>query len=316
MADPDDGRRPMPAAAARTAPPPARSRPGCSPARRRADRDDRDQRLGHALAASAAGSTASCATSTQMLAALKTGLGADWANTLVVVATEFGRTAAPNGTGGTDHGTASVAMLLGGAVAGGRVIADWPGLGDGRALRGPRPQADHRPRRADRRRVGAALPRSSPARDADPVPRQPRKRAAPALDQRLTSKRLYFLNFWPRSCFRGVSADNIAIVRCTCVAAECGRSCVGAHRALEGHPARRSRKRASDFRRVRQYRGARWRQRCIRLCGQRRGPCTAAVDGGKLPVYTDSEEFDRSPLGVGSALPLPALLKALSRPVC
>ena len=64
----------------------------------------------------------------QLVAALKTGLGADWANTLVVVATEFGRTVAPNGTGGTDHGTASAAMLLGGAVAGGKVIADWPGL--------------------------------------------------------------------------------------------------------------------------------------------------------------------------------------------
>jgi uncharacterized protein (DUF1501 family) len=63
-----------------------------------------------------------------MVNALKTGLGADWANTLVVVATEFGRTAAPNGTGGTDHGTASLAMMFGGAVAGGRVIADWPGL--------------------------------------------------------------------------------------------------------------------------------------------------------------------------------------------
>ena len=65
----------------------------------------------------------------QMVAALKEGLGADWANTLVIVATEFGRTAAPNGTGGTDHGTASAAMLLGGAVAGGQVLADWPGLG-------------------------------------------------------------------------------------------------------------------------------------------------------------------------------------------
>ncbi|HEY0412667.1 MAG TPA: DUF1501 domain-containing protein [Allosphingosinicella sp.] len=63
-----------------------------------------------------------------LLAALKTGLGADWTNTLVLVATEFGRTAAPNGTGGTDHGTASAAMLLGGAVKGGRVLADWPGL--------------------------------------------------------------------------------------------------------------------------------------------------------------------------------------------
>ncbi len=63
-----------------------------------------------------------------MIAALKAGLGPEWANTLVLVATEFGRTAAPNGTGGTDHGTASAAMLLGGAVKGGRVLADWPGL--------------------------------------------------------------------------------------------------------------------------------------------------------------------------------------------
>jgi uncharacterized protein (DUF1501 family) len=63
-----------------------------------------------------------------LLAALKTGLGEDWSNTLVLVATEFGRTAAPNGTGGTDHGTASAAMLLGGAVDGGRIVADWPGL--------------------------------------------------------------------------------------------------------------------------------------------------------------------------------------------
>lgn len=47
------------------------------------------------------------------------------------MATEFGRTAAANGTGGTDHGQASVAMLAGGAVAGGRVIADWPGLRPG-----------------------------------------------------------------------------------------------------------------------------------------------------------------------------------------
>jgi uncharacterized protein (DUF1501 family) len=76
----------------------------------------------------------------QLLAALKAGLGTDWANTLVVVATEFGRTARPNGTGGTDHGQASAAMLLGGAVAGGKMIADWPGLStaalyEGRDLR-------------------------------------------------------------------------------------------------------------------------------------------------------------------------------------
>jgi uncharacterized protein (DUF1501 family) len=64
----------------------------------------------------------------QMVGAMKSELGADWANTLVIVATEFGRTARPNGTGGTDHGQASAAMLLGGAIAGGKVIADWPGL--------------------------------------------------------------------------------------------------------------------------------------------------------------------------------------------
>lgn len=44
------------------------------------------------------------------------------------MATEFGRTVAANGTGGTDHGTAGAAMLIGGAVQGGRVVADWPGL--------------------------------------------------------------------------------------------------------------------------------------------------------------------------------------------
>jgi uncharacterized protein (DUF1501 family) len=66
----------------------------------------------------------------QMLAALRTGLGAEWSNTLVIVATEFGRTVRPNGTGGTDHGQASAAMLLGGSIAGGKVIADWPGLSD------------------------------------------------------------------------------------------------------------------------------------------------------------------------------------------
>jgi len=71
-----------------------------------------------------------------MIAALKTGLGADWANTMVLVATEFGRTVKVNGTGGTDHGTGSMAMLLGGAVAGGRVVSDWPGLGDDRLFEG------------------------------------------------------------------------------------------------------------------------------------------------------------------------------------
>src|SRR5450432_4402205 len=56
------------------------------------------------------------------------GTGAAWRDTAVMIVTEFGRTAAVNGTRGTDHGTAAAAFLLGGAVAGGRVIADWPGL--------------------------------------------------------------------------------------------------------------------------------------------------------------------------------------------
>jgi uncharacterized protein (DUF1501 family) len=63
--------------------------------------------------------------------ALKTladGLGALWPQTAVLVVTEFGRTAAINGTRGTDHGTGGCAFLLGGAVRGGQVIADWPGL--------------------------------------------------------------------------------------------------------------------------------------------------------------------------------------------
>ncbi len=47
---------------------------------------------------------------------------------MIVVATEFGRTARINGTEGTDHGTGTVALLAGGAVNGGRVISDWPGL--------------------------------------------------------------------------------------------------------------------------------------------------------------------------------------------
>ena len=51
-----------------------------------------------------------------------------WNDTAVLLATEFGRTAAINGTRGTDHGTAAAAFLLGGAVRGGRVVADWPGL--------------------------------------------------------------------------------------------------------------------------------------------------------------------------------------------
>jgi uncharacterized protein (DUF1501 family) len=62
------------------------------------------------------------------LATLRQELRSAWNDTAVLLVTEFGRTAAINGTRGTDHGTAAAAFLAGGAVAGGRVIADWPGL--------------------------------------------------------------------------------------------------------------------------------------------------------------------------------------------
>jgi uncharacterized protein (DUF1501 family) len=63
-----------------------------------------------------------------LIGALREGLGAAWGQTVILVATEFGRTVAANGTGGTDHGTAAAAMLVGGAVHGGRILTDWPGL--------------------------------------------------------------------------------------------------------------------------------------------------------------------------------------------
>jgi len=62
------------------------------------------------------------------LEAFKVEMGPAWRNTVVIIATEFGRTVAPNGANGTDHGTGMAAFLAGGAVRGGRVLADWPGL--------------------------------------------------------------------------------------------------------------------------------------------------------------------------------------------
>lgn len=74
------------------------------------------------------------------LRAYREGMGADWARTVVVVVTEFGRTAAANGSAGTDHGVGGMALLAGGAVRGGRIGGDWPGLSpsalhEGRDLR-------------------------------------------------------------------------------------------------------------------------------------------------------------------------------------
>src|SRR5207244_8804728 len=73
------------------------------------------------------------------IAEIETNMGDAWRETVVVLITEFGRTARINGNDGTDHGTATVAVLLGGALKGGRVVADWPGLKaadlyEGRAL--------------------------------------------------------------------------------------------------------------------------------------------------------------------------------------
>jgi len=73
------------------------------------------------------------------LVGLRESMGAAWKDTVVVAMTEFGRTVHANGTAGTDHGTASVTFLAGGAVAGGKVYGEWPGLGEqyqGRDLKG------------------------------------------------------------------------------------------------------------------------------------------------------------------------------------
>ena len=80
------------------------------------------------------------------LGALKAQLGYAWAQTAVLVITEFGRTVRVNGSQGTDHGTGTVAFLLGGAVAGGKVATDWPGLGTGKLFenRDIQPTADLR----------------------------------------------------------------------------------------------------------------------------------------------------------------------------
>ena len=83
---------------------------------------------------------------TQVLTAMKTGLRRAWGTTLVLAMTEFGRTARENGTEGTDHGTGGMAILSGGALKGGRVFGQWPGLSDGNLLseRDVMPTADVR----------------------------------------------------------------------------------------------------------------------------------------------------------------------------
>jgi uncharacterized protein (DUF1501 family) len=84
--------------------------------------------------------------------ALHTALGPAWNKTAIVMATEFGRTAHPNGNGGTDHGTGGASFLLGGAVAGGTVRTEWTGLSSG-ALKDGRDQ----PARTDLRALFKGL---------------------------------------------------------------------------------------------------------------------------------------------------------------
>lgn len=78
--------------------------------------------------------------------ALRKELGNRWDRTVIAITTEFGRTVHVNGTRGTDHGTATAALLVGGAVDGGQIIADWPGLRDGDLYKGRdlRPTTDVR----------------------------------------------------------------------------------------------------------------------------------------------------------------------------
>ena len=80
----------------------------------------------------------------EMIAVLKDGLGPIWGQTAVLCVTEFGRTARENGTAGTDHGTGGAMLYFGGALRGGRVLGDWPGLAELYAERDLLPTRDVR----------------------------------------------------------------------------------------------------------------------------------------------------------------------------
>lgn len=97
------------------------------------------------------------------LLALKNGLGDRWRDVVVAVITEFGRTVKVNGTHGSDHGVASCAFLAGGAVRGGRVLTDWPGLNDSALYQGRdlRPTIDLRAPLAGMLRDHMALPKKA-----------------------------------------------------------------------------------------------------------------------------------------------------------
>jgi len=72
----------------------------------------------------------------EVLSVLKDGLGEAWSDTIVIAATEFGRTVAMNGGEGTDHGTGGAAVLAGGAIQGRRFLGDWPGIAEERLFEG------------------------------------------------------------------------------------------------------------------------------------------------------------------------------------
>lgn len=80
----------------------------------------------------------------EVILTLKDGLGSDWSKTAVLCVTEFGRTARENGTTGTDHGTGGAMLYAGGALRGGQVLGDWPGLVDLYAGRDLMPTRDVR----------------------------------------------------------------------------------------------------------------------------------------------------------------------------
>ena len=115
------------------------------------------------------------------LDAFKTEMGAEWRNTVVIVATEFGRTAAPNGGGGTDHGTGAAAFLAGGAVNGGRVLADWPGLSSSALYEGRDLRATTDLRAVFKGVLADHLRISTAALDRDAFPDSSGVRAAPDL---------------------------------------------------------------------------------------------------------------------------------------
>ena len=102
------------------------------------------------------------------IAAFENELGPAWKDTVILVATEFGRTARVNGTDGTDHGTGTTAFLAGGAVKGGRVIADWPGLKDAQ-LKDGRDLAATTDLRAVTKGIAVDLLGATPARLAKDV---------------------------------------------------------------------------------------------------------------------------------------------------